>query len=82
MKKILVIGDGCRDVFVYCETQRLAPDVPVPVLNVVHQVENPALDKAEELLSMFEPFAKYLMSEEYQRFREICSEVADLRDPQ
>lgn len=43
MKTILVIGDSCRDVFVYCEAQRLAPDVPVPVLNILHQIENPGM---------------------------------------
>lgn len=37
---ILVIGDSCRDVFVYCEAERLCPDVPVPVLNIVEQIEN------------------------------------------
>ena len=39
-KDILVIGDSCRDVYVYCDTNRLAPDVPVPVLNVLYQNEN------------------------------------------
>jgi bifunctional ADP-heptose synthase (sugar kinase/adenylyltransferase) len=38
--EILVIGDSCRDVFVYCDTERLCPDVPVPVLNVIDQIEN------------------------------------------
>lgn len=37
---ILVIGDSCRDIFVYCDAPRLAPDIPVPVLNIVHQTEN------------------------------------------
>jgi D-beta-D-heptose 7-phosphate kinase/D-beta-D-heptose 1-phosphate adenosyltransferase len=40
MKKILVIGESCRDIFVYCDAVRLAPDVPVPILNVVDQIEN------------------------------------------
>jgi bifunctional ADP-heptose synthase (sugar kinase/adenylyltransferase) len=40
MSKILVIGESCRDVFVYCNTNRLCPDVPVPVLNVIDQTEN------------------------------------------
>jgi bifunctional ADP-heptose synthase (sugar kinase/adenylyltransferase) len=40
MKDILVIGDSCRDIFVYCDTNRLCPDVPVPVLNVLDQTEN------------------------------------------
>lgn len=44
-KKILIIGDGCRDVFVYCKSERLAPDIPVPVLNVIEQKENPGMAK-------------------------------------
>jgi bifunctional ADP-heptose synthase (sugar kinase/adenylyltransferase) len=31
VSKILVIGDGCRDVHVYGRCERLAPDAPVPV---------------------------------------------------
>lgn len=45
MKDILVIGDSCRDVFIYCEANRLAPDVPVPVLNIINQTENPGMAK-------------------------------------
>jgi len=48
-KKILVIGDSCKDVFVYCKAQRLAPDVPVPVLNVVERKENPGMAKNLEM---------------------------------
>lgn len=44
-KKILVIGESCKDVFIYCSTNRLAPDIPVPVLNVLHQKENPGMAK-------------------------------------
>lgn len=40
IKKILVIGDSCRDIFVYCSANRLCPDIPVPVLNVVKKTEN------------------------------------------
>ena len=45
MKNILVIGESCRDIFVYCDATRLAPDVPVPVLNVISQIENPGMAK-------------------------------------
>jgi len=45
MKKILVIGDSCRDVFVYCESNRLCPDVPVPILNIIDQTDNPGMAK-------------------------------------
>jgi len=34
MNKILVIGDSCIDSYTYCKVKRLAPDKPVPVLEV------------------------------------------------
>ena len=43
--KILVIGDSCRDVFIYCDALRLCPDVPVPVLNIKNEVDNPGMAK-------------------------------------
>lgn len=45
MKKILIIGESCRDIFVYCEAHRLCPDIPVPVLNIIDQTENPGMAK-------------------------------------
>ena len=44
-KKILVIGDSCRDVHVYCSANRMCPDKPVPVLQIVDQEENPGMAK-------------------------------------
>jgi D-beta-D-heptose 7-phosphate kinase/D-beta-D-heptose 1-phosphate adenosyltransferase len=43
MKKILVIGESCKDIFVYCGANRLCPDMPVPVLDVINCVENPGM---------------------------------------
>jgi D-beta-D-heptose 7-phosphate kinase/D-beta-D-heptose 1-phosphate adenosyltransferase len=43
MKKILVIGESCKDVFVYCDSIRLAPDVPVPILQITETTENPGM---------------------------------------
>jgi bifunctional ADP-heptose synthase (sugar kinase/adenylyltransferase) len=43
MKKILVIGESCNDVFVYCHAQRLAPDLPIPILDVLDETENPGM---------------------------------------
>lgn len=43
MNRILVIGETCRDVFVYCDSNRLCPEAPVPVLNIVDQRENPGM---------------------------------------
>jgi D-beta-D-heptose 7-phosphate kinase/D-beta-D-heptose 1-phosphate adenosyltransferase len=40
---ILVIGDSCEDVFVYCDALKFAPDFPVPVLTVKHQTKNPGM---------------------------------------
>lgn len=34
-KNILIIGDACLDVFVYCSCKRLCPEGPVPVLDIV-----------------------------------------------
>ena len=31
MKKVLVIGDSCKDVFQYGKCERLSPEAPVPV---------------------------------------------------
>ena len=38
-----VIGDSCIDVFVYCKTNRLAPDLPIPVLERVVETTNPGM---------------------------------------
>lgn len=43
MKNILVIGESCRDLFIYCDSNRLCPEAPVPVLNIVDQRENPGM---------------------------------------
>jgi len=44
-KRILVIGDSCRDIHVYCTANRLCPDKPVPILKIVDQNENPGMAK-------------------------------------
>ena len=45
MKDILIIGESCRDIFIYCDANRLCPDAPVPVLSVVNQTENGGMAK-------------------------------------
>lgn len=45
MKDILIIGDSCRDIFIYCDTNRLCPDVPVPILTIRNQQENGGMAK-------------------------------------
>ena len=44
-KKILVIGDSCRDVHVYCSCNRMSPDKPVPILQIIDQNDNPGMAK-------------------------------------
>ena len=43
MKKILIIGDSCRDVYTYCNVKRLSPEKPVPVLEVDHVDSMPGM---------------------------------------
>lgn len=40
MKKVLVIGDGCKDVFQYGRCDRICPEAPVPVFKPVKSVES------------------------------------------
>lgn len=40
MKRILVIGDGCLDVFVYGKCTRLNPEAPTPVFVPTHSTKN------------------------------------------
>ena len=43
MKKILVIGDACKDVYTFTNIQSFAPDKPVPVLNPINVIESPGM---------------------------------------
>lgn len=40
---ILVVGDACIDKFVYCKCERLCPEAPVPVLDIIRTVQNPGM---------------------------------------
>lgn len=39
----IVIGESCIDVYVYCNCQRLCPEAPVPVLDVVETSTAPGM---------------------------------------
>ena len=43
MIKILLIGETCVDKFIYCNTNRLSPEAPVPILKPIKIVENPGM---------------------------------------
>ena len=45
MPSISVIGESCLDEFVYCNANRLAPDLPIPILEVVEKTRNPGMAK-------------------------------------
>jgi len=45
MSKVLVIGDSCKDIFVYGDIKRVCPEAPVPVFNPTHQTENDGMAK-------------------------------------
>ena len=45
MSNILVIGDSCQDIFVYCTCKRLAPEFPVQVLDEDHKTLNGGMAK-------------------------------------
>lgn len=38
--KILIIGESCDDVFVYCECNRLCPEACVPIANPIKTISN------------------------------------------
>ena len=38
--RILVIGESCKDIFVYGKCERLCPEAPAPVLNPLFTTEN------------------------------------------
>jgi D-beta-D-heptose 7-phosphate kinase/D-beta-D-heptose 1-phosphate adenosyltransferase len=40
VKKVLVIGDGCKDVFQYGKCERLSPEAPVPVFKPLQAKSN------------------------------------------
>lgn len=42
-QKILIIGDSCLDVYSYCSSSRIAPDKPVPILEVLYKTETPGM---------------------------------------
>jgi len=52
--KILVIGETCKDVFNYGRVERLCPEAPVPVFNLLNTVENKGMagNVANNLISL------------------------------
>ena len=38
--KVLVVGDSCKDKFIYGECKRICPEAPVPVFKSLRTVES------------------------------------------
>ena len=43
--KVLVIGDSCKDKFIYGKCERICPEAPVPVFNPIEQKSNGGMAK-------------------------------------
>ena len=43
LNSILIIGESCLDKFIYCDAIRLAPDLPVPVLQEISKIQTPGM---------------------------------------
>ena len=43
--RVLVIGDSCKDVFVYGDIERISPEAPVPVFKPTHTEKNDGMAK-------------------------------------
>ena len=42
---VLVIGDSCKDVFIYGDIERISPEAPVPVFKPTHEESNDGMAK-------------------------------------
>jgi D-beta-D-heptose 7-phosphate kinase/D-beta-D-heptose 1-phosphate adenosyltransferase len=40
MVNILVVGEICEDIFIYCDINRICPEAPVPILKPINVVKN------------------------------------------
>ena len=38
--RILVVGDSCKDIFIYGDINRLTPEAPVPVFQPIRERSN------------------------------------------
>tara|TARA_A100001011_G_scaffold394691_1_gene487720 strand:+ start:929 stop:1699 length:771 start_codon:yes stop_codon:yes gene_type:complete len=45
VKRVLIVGDSCKDVFIYGDIKRLTPEAPVPVFNPLREIQNYGMAK-------------------------------------
>ena len=41
----MIVGDSCKDVFIYGDIKRLTPEAPVPVFNPLREIQNYGMAK-------------------------------------
>lgn len=60
MKKILVIGERCHDMFHYGNVDRLSPEAPIPILSDIETISNEGMAKNvyKNLIKMNEVYDK------------------------
>lgn len=65
--KIAIVGDACKDIYVYGACDRLCPEGPVPVLNKMHQIEagGMALNVFNNLKTFFADDVKFYSNDIY-----------------
>jgi D-beta-D-heptose 7-phosphate kinase/D-beta-D-heptose 1-phosphate adenosyltransferase len=65
--KIAIVGDACKDIYVYGACDRLCPEGPVPVLNKMHQIEagGMALNVFNNLKTFFADDVKFYSNNIY-----------------
>tara|TARA_Y100001963_G_scaffold154302_1_gene242796 strand:+ start:982 stop:1719 length:738 start_codon:yes stop_codon:yes gene_type:complete len=74
--KILVIGDGCYDIFKYGDVNRMCPEAPVPVFNPTSETKNGgmALNVVSNLESLGVGDVDYITNEtEIRKIRYVDS---------
>lgn len=69
MARILVIGDVCKDVFIYGQCKRLSPEAPVPVFNPIEKTVNEGM--AGNVVANLRAINPYLEVEFFRNLDEI-----------
>jgi len=85
MNKVVVIGESCVDEFVYCTAERLAPDLPIPILQIEETKTNPGMAmNVLRNIQNYIPNCQIVTNENWQelkktRYVEIKSNYAFIR---
>lgn len=69
MKKVLIIGDRCTDIFIYGECKRLSPEAPIPVLTPINTISNDGM--AGNVVANFKALSKEHKVESIHQTRKI-----------